>query len=75
MLTKYNIRVSDYIVSLLASQGIGHVYMVTGGAAMYLNDAFGRESRPKKAFVKGNSPARCRRKPTLNSTVDSNGTI
>lgn len=35
-------RLSDYIVSTLASRGISHVFMVTGGAAMHLNDAFGR---------------------------------
>jgi acetolactate synthase-1/2/3 large subunit len=50
MTTKHNIRVSDYIVGKLASHGIGHVFMVTGGAAMHLNDAFGREPRIKKVF-------------------------
>ena len=44
------IRLSDYIVRYLAHHGIGHVFMVTGGAAMHLNDAFGRESRIKKVF-------------------------
>lgn len=44
------IRLSDYIVRYLADHGIGHVFMVTGGAAMHLNDAFGRESRIKKIF-------------------------
>ena len=44
------IRVADYIVERLAEHGIGHVFMVTGGAAMHLNDAFGRESRIKKVF-------------------------
>lgn len=42
------IRLSDYIVTTLASHGIRHVFMVTGGAAMHLNDAFGRESRITK---------------------------
>jgi len=42
------IRLSDYIVNTLASRGIRHVFMVTGGAAMHLNDAFGRESRITK---------------------------
>jgi acetolactate synthase-1/2/3 large subunit len=36
------IRVADYIAETLASRGIGHVFMVTGGGAMHLNDAFGR---------------------------------
>jgi acetolactate synthase-1/2/3 large subunit len=44
------IRLSDYIVRYLSDHGIGHVFMVTGGAAMHLNDAFGRESRIKKIF-------------------------
>jgi acetolactate synthase-1/2/3 large subunit len=36
------IRVADYIAQTLAEQGIRHVFMVTGGGAMHLNDAFGR---------------------------------
>jgi acetolactate synthase-1/2/3 large subunit len=44
------IRVADYIAGRLADHGIGHVFMVTGGASMHLNDAFGRESRIKKVF-------------------------
>lgn len=43
-------RLSDYVVSTLASRGIRHVFMVTGGAAMHLNDAFGRESGIKKVY-------------------------
>lgn len=39
------IRVADYIAQTLANQGIRHVFMVTGGGAMHLNDAFGREKR------------------------------
>ena len=41
------IRVADYIVKTLASNGVRHVFMVTGGAAMYLNEAFGTEKRIK----------------------------
>ncbi|OAM89579.1 thiamine pyrophosphate-binding protein [Termitidicoccus mucosus] len=36
------IRVADYIAQTLARHGIRHVFMVTGGGAMHLNDAFGR---------------------------------
>lgn len=36
------IRVADYIAQTLASHGIRHVFLVTGGGAMHLNDAFGR---------------------------------
>ena len=35
-------RVADYIAETLASHGVQHVFMVTGGGAMHLNDAFGR---------------------------------
>jgi len=35
------IRLSDYIVRYLADHDIGHVFMVTGGAVMHLNNVFG----------------------------------
>lgn len=35
-------RVADYIAQTLARHGVRHVFMVTGGGAMHLNDAFGR---------------------------------
>jgi len=41
-------RLSDYIVSELVARGIRHVFMVTGGAAMHLNDAFGRNQEITK---------------------------
>ena len=41
------IRVADYIFRTIADQGIGHVFLVTGGGAMHLNDALGREPRLK----------------------------
>ncbi len=36
------IRVADYIAQTLAAHGIRHVFLLTGGGAMHLNDAFGR---------------------------------
>jgi acetolactate synthase-1/2/3 large subunit len=36
------IRVADYIAQTLAAHGIRQVFLVTGGGAMHLNDAFGR---------------------------------
>jgi acetolactate synthase-1/2/3 large subunit len=36
------VRLSDYIASVLAENGIEHVFMLTGGGAMHLNDALGR---------------------------------
>lgn len=38
-------RVADYIASFLADHGCRHVFGVTGGGAMHLNDAFGEEER------------------------------
>ncbi|MBF0359015.1 MAG: thiamine pyrophosphate-binding protein [Magnetococcales bacterium] len=36
------IRVADYIAKRLAEFGIEHAFIVTGGGAMHLNDAFGK---------------------------------
>ena len=38
-------RVADYIARTLADQGVRHMFMLTGGGAMFLNDAFGQEER------------------------------
>ena len=37
-------RVADYLAHRLAELGLTHVFLVTGGGAMHLNDAFGRAS-------------------------------
>lgn len=42
-------RLSDYIADFVARQGVRYVFGVTGGGAMYLNDAFG--SHDKFTFV------------------------
>ena len=39
--------VADYVAQTLADHGVRHVFMVAGGGAMFLNDAFGRERRIK----------------------------
>lgn len=36
------IRLADYIAGFVARAGVRHVFLVTGGGAMHLNDAFGR---------------------------------
>ena len=41
------VRVADYIWKFLADKGVRHVFLVTGGGAMHLNDALGRETRIK----------------------------
>lgn len=38
-------RVADYIGDFLAEHGITQLFSVTGGGAMYLNDAFGHNQR------------------------------
>src|SRR5205085_2513533 len=35
-------RVSDYIVRFIAKQGVKHVFLLTGGGAMHLNDSLAR---------------------------------
>lgn len=35
-------RLADYVAQMLARHGIEHVFLVTGGGAMHLNDAIGR---------------------------------
>lgn len=40
-------RVADYIFKTLADYGVKHVFMVSGGGAMHLNDALGKEKRIK----------------------------
>ncbi len=43
--TALPIKISDYIAKFLADRGVRHVFMLTGGGAMHLNDAFGYEPR------------------------------
>lgn len=38
-------RLADYVMQFLADRGVKHVFVVTGGGAMHLNDALGRERR------------------------------
>jgi acetolactate synthase I/II/III large subunit len=38
-------KLSDYVAQYLADHGVRHVFMLTGGGAMHLNDSFGREKR------------------------------
>ena len=43
-------RVADVIAAILVEQGITDVFMLTGGGAMHLNDAFGRHMGLRKIF-------------------------
>jgi acetolactate synthase I/II/III large subunit len=38
-------KLSDYIVGRLAEWGVRHIFLVTGGGAMHLNDSVGKEQR------------------------------
>ena len=38
-------KVSDYVICFLADLGVKHVYYVSGGGAMHLNDSLGRNER------------------------------
>lgn len=38
-------RVSEYLANRIADAGVGHVFTLTGGGAMFLNDAFGFHPR------------------------------
>jgi acetolactate synthase-1/2/3 large subunit len=44
------IRLADYVAQKLVEHGVRHVFLVTGGAAMHLNDAFGRAPELAKVF-------------------------
>ena len=43
-------RVSDYIAKRLVEFGVRHVFMLTGGGAMFLNYALGKHSKLKSIF-------------------------
>ena len=38
-------KLSDYVVSYLENKGVSHVFGVTGGGAMHLNDSLGKSKR------------------------------
>ncbi|MCC6211772.1 MAG: thiamine pyrophosphate-binding protein [Burkholderiales bacterium] len=38
------VTVARYIAETLAARGLTHVFMITGGGAMFLNDAFGHQT-------------------------------
>jgi acetolactate synthase-1/2/3 large subunit len=39
------VKLSDYVVEFIADLGVRHVFMLTGGGAMHLNDSVGRCKR------------------------------
>jgi acetolactate synthase I/II/III large subunit len=43
-------KLSDYVARYLAHHGVRHVFMLTGGGAMHLNDSLGHEPRIRCVF-------------------------
>ena len=50
MTTPQKIRVAEYVGNFLAAHGVRHVFMLTGGGAMFLNDAIGFNPEIKPVF-------------------------
>ena len=44
------IKISNYISNFLVKKGFKHVFGITGGGAMHLNDAFGKNKNMKFIF-------------------------
>ncbi len=44
------LKLSDYVVKKLEKCGVRHVFMVTGGGAMHLDDSFGQSKKIKLIF-------------------------
>ncbi|MCR9191803.1 MAG: thiamine pyrophosphate-binding protein [Gammaproteobacteria bacterium] len=43
-------KLSEFVAQFLFEQGLRHVFMLTGGGAMHLNDAFGRHPELEKIY-------------------------
>ena len=44
-------KLSDYVADFIAGLGVSHVYGVTGGGAMHLNDSIGKHPAYKFVFT------------------------
>jgi acetolactate synthase-1/2/3 large subunit len=44
------VKVAKYIADFIAEHGVEHVFTVTGGGAMHLNDAFGHHPKLKSVY-------------------------
>lgn len=66
-------NISQYIIKKLANFGIDKAFMVTGGAAMFLNNAIGEEKKIKKIYchheqsaaIAAESYSRLKKKPAI----------
>ena len=43
-------KLSEFVAQFLVEQGLQHVFMLTGGGAMHLNDSFGRHPGLEKVY-------------------------
>jgi acetolactate synthase-1/2/3 large subunit len=76
-------RVADYVFDYLADRGTRHVFMLTGGHAMFLNDALGCNSRlqyicchhEQACAMAAESYARVSRKPGIVNVTAGPGGI
>ncbi len=44
-------KTTDYIVKLLESYGVKHIFTVVGGGSMHLNDSFGKSKKIKCVYM------------------------
>lgn len=77
------VRVADLIARLLVEHGVTDCFMLTGGGAMHLNDAFAREAGLRKIFthheqaasIAAESYARLCNKPALVNVTTGPGGV
>jgi acetolactate synthase-1/2/3 large subunit len=77
------IRVADLIARILVEHGVSECFMLTGGGAMFLNDAFGREPALRKIYthheqsaaIAAESYARLTHKPALLNVTTGPGGV
>jgi len=76
-------RVADYIAARLSFLGVDTSFLVTGGGAMYLNDAIGAEQSIRKIYchheqgasIAAEAYARVALKPALLNVTTGPGSI
>lgn len=76
------IRLADYVVQQLKQHGLDHAFLVTGGGAMHLNDAIGRQGMPytcchheQACAIAAEAYARVTNKPGLVNVTSGPGAI
>jgi len=50
-------KLSDYVVSFFEQEGVNHIFGVTGGGAMHLNDSFGKSKKINFIMTHGEQSA------------------